>query len=1228
MRGRTLSEGVARGKRTLKAAGSPGGRQRRALPRFHPPTRARPTRLCAAVLMVLALLALLLTDAPETGLAQTPVPTPTPATSITVSLDMDTSDGPCTDIDSTANHGFGESYDVALCVSGLTIGQPVGAFQFDVLYDDTLNDAPEIADVGYALDDNPDANAGTTFWGDGLGSGWDCSGAGLAYPKGDKGNGDAFIVCWSVAGTYTLGDNETSGVLAVIHFQGLASGVDAMTIANGELVSDEGEDLGTCNPTLTVPMTCNGGTSTISPTISLDMDSSDGPCTDIDSSASHQEGDTYNVGVCVSGLTVGRPVGMFTLNVFYDDTLSVAPEVADVGLGFDDNPDASLGVTYWGDGLGTGWDCSVGGLVYPVGDYDAGTGPGHGKAFIECASATSPQYLGDNETAGVLAVIQFRALSTGVDTMTIANVELYDDTSLQMGSCNPLMWVPMQCNAGTTTILPYAVASPDTAGDVGLYTSLELDAGGRPVVSYWDETNFDLKVLHCGNADCTAGNSITSPDTAGGVGEHTSLALDASGNPVVSYYDATNDDLKVLHCNDANCAGGNESITSPDTDGGAWASLVLDAGGNPVVAYSDTGPVYDQNLKVMHCNDPNCAGGDETVTLVDTGGVYFSWISLALDAGGNPVASYMHNWNPSQLKVLHCGNADCTSGNNVEWADSTGDTGWCTSLALDGDGNPVISYHEGTSGDNLKVMHCNDPNCSDGNESITSPDTEGSVGSYTSLALDTHGNPVVSYGDWGNGYLKLMHCNDPNCVGGDESIYSPDTVGAMADWDYYTSLELDGAGNPVVSYHDVTNGDLKVLHCDTPTCGPPVISTVAGAYDDPGFVDGDVDEARLDSPHGVYKAADGSLLVSDTNNDAVRKVDPETGDITTIAGLPPGGTAGCEANPSTPPYDGCPATQATLSAPRDVFDVPPGDTYIADTGNNRIRMVDGDGIISTIAGNGTAGYSGDGGAATEAKLSSPSGVAVDTAGNVYIGDTGNNRIRKVDATTGIITTVAGSGDAGYSGDGGAATDAELDTPRDVYPWGAMYAGTTDLLIADTGNNVIRWVHGPSGIIDTLAGTGDDGFSGDGGAAVDAELNAPEAVASDASLAVYVADTANDRIRRVTFGDATISTIAGGGEGCEANTTPPYDGCPATDAVLDHPAGVATGSCTGSDTDNEMVREIDCATGLPVGGFTGTTGCTYGTVATIDAAFWLLPLGLILGRKRIGALLSRRRAGRP
>jgi hypothetical protein len=366
---------------------------------------------------------------------------------------------------------------------------------------------------------------------------------------------------------------------------------------------------------------------------------------------------------------------------------------------------------------------------------------------------------------------------------------------------------PLAHAAGNT------IAAPDTADDVGYWTSLALDASNNPVVSYRDVTNLDLNVLHCGNPSCTAGNSIFAPETFGTVGEFSSLALDASGRPVISYYNGSFAvaDLHILHCGNANCTAAN-SITAPDTAGqvGLFTSLVLDDAGNPVVSYWDA---TNSVLKVLHCDDSNCAPGGDSVTSPDTTGDVGYASSLALDGAGRPVVSY-YDFTNGNLKVLHCGDINCASGNSIRSPDTIGDVGAQSSLALDVSGRPVMAYYDSTNGD-LKVLHCSDANCASGN-TITAPDTTGDTGSDLSLVLDASGKPVVSYSDNTAGNLKILHCGNANCTGGN-AIATADTDGVGL----YTSLKLDASGDPAVSYYDSTNGDLKVLRCDDFSCKAP-----------------------------------------------------------------------------------------------------------------------------------------------------------------------------------------------------------------------------------------------------------------------------------------------------------------------------------------------------------------------------------------------------------------------
>ena len=288
-----------------------------------------------------------------------------------------------------------------------------------------------------------------------------------------------------------------------------------------------------------------------------------------------------------------------------------------------------------------------------------------------------------------------------------------------------------------------------------------------------------------------------------------------------------------------------------------------------------------------------------------------------------------------------------------------------------------------------------------------------------------------------------------------------------------------------------------------------------------------------------------------------------TQNINTIAGT---GTVGFSG-------DGSAATAAALNGPQDVSLDTFGNIYIADAANQRIRKITAaTGVISTIAGTGSIGYSGDGGAATSATFNSPIGLDVDADGNIYVADVGNHCIRKITAATGLISTVAGIGSGGFSGDGGAATLARLQSPYDV-----TVDASGNLFIADVSNNCIRKVTASSGRISTVAGNTSPGFSGDGAAATLARLYQPFSVAVDAANNLYIADAANNRIRKVTASTGFISTIAGTGTAGFSG-----DGAAATLARLNKPYSIdvdLSGNVYFSDFNNQRIRKITTSTGI-------------------------------------------------
>jgi sugar lactone lactonase YvrE len=331
-----------------------------------------------------------------------------------------------------------------------------------------------------------------------------------------------------------------------------------------------------------------------------------------------------------------------------------------------------------------------------------------------------------------------------------------------------------------------------------------------------------------------------------------------------------------------------------------------------------------------------------------------------------------------------------------------------------------------------------------------------------------------------------------------------------------------------------------------------IISTVAGGGSNNPGNGGAATNAELSTLSGIAADNLGNYYIADSGICCIWKVDTN-GIITTVAGNGLGGHSG----------DGGAATNANLNYPDSVAIDSQGNIYIAEYIGGCIRKVDTNGIITTVAGNGTSGYSGDGDQATNASLDYPEGIVSDSFGDLLIADTGNNRVREV-GTNGIIMTFAGTNAVGFSGDGGPATNAYLNSPS-----GVAFDNSGDLLIVDSANNRVREVS-TNGIITTVAGNGTNGYTGDGGAATNASLAGPYSVTVDGYGYMFIVDRGNNRVRQVDL-NSIITTVAGNGQASYSG-----DGGAATNAGLDYPMGVAPQASGGlliADEWDYRVREI-------------------------------------------------------
>jgi sugar lactone lactonase YvrE len=514
---------------------------------------------------------------------------------------------------------------------------------------------------------------------------------------------------------------------------------------------------------------------------------------------------------------------------------------------------------------------------------------------------------------------------------------------------------------------------------------------------------------------------------------------------------------------------------------------------------------------------------------------------VAVDAGGN---LYIADTQNSAVRLVSASNGFIAAFAGNRFAGYKGDGGPATTARLNLPEGVVLDsagdlYIADTANSVIRLVNASTgiitTAAGDGSAGYSGdggPATAASLDQPAAVAIDGTGNLYVP--DQYNFVIRLVNSSGTiSTIAGDTfSSYGGDSgiaTGAQM-YEPMGSVALDPSGNLIIS--DSGNNAVRQVAAST-----GFITTIAGTgrvgYSGDG---GPATSAMLDQPQGIALDAAGDIYIADAGNNVVRRIDASTGLISTFAG-----SQGCAYD-----GDGGPATSAHLCFPAGVAFDTAGDLYIADTDSMVIRRVDATGAITTVAGNGTRGYSGDGGAATGAALNIPNSVAVDGAGNLYIADTYNMAIREVAASTGIISTVAGGHGVGYSGDGGPATGAALYSPFAV---GVDSAG--DIYIADTYNSVIRFVDAPSGQIATIAGDGTFGFSGDGGAATQAEMADTWGVAVDTSGRIFVTDLFNSRIRLVAalqptftvqpgtlnFGNVPVNGTSGAMNAVVQNTSP-------------------------------------------------------------------------------------------
>jgi hypothetical protein len=745
----------------------------------------------------------------------------------------------------------------------------------------------------------------------------------------------------------------------------------------------------------------------------------------------------------------------------------------------------------------------------------------------------------------------------------------------------------------------------DSAGDA--YVTGTTSSPNFPTANAYQSTLSGIEDAYVTELN-PSGTALVNSTYFGGFGETTGsgIALDSAGNVYISGTTnptaltglvnpvQTNGDYYLAEFDLSNATLLESTYLGGTNDNGFSAPVSVDASGNVIVA----GQTTSSNFPTVNASGPNYGGGnsDGFVMSISPGTPTFTYYAGTSDSGtplsGAPseVGTYtvVATFTSSDPNYTNAQSAPVTftispstpfpATPRVAAIDGSGAydgqpfaaTGIATGLGGAGvSGSFTFTYYVGStaSGTGSTVAPTNsgtytvvaaftssDPDYSD---------AQSQPATFTISAATTATTVSASASTETYGQTETLTASVTSAAGGTPN------AGTVTFMDGATTLGTAPVNNGIATLATTTipaglniltatySGDGQNFTGSSSVLGPSsVIETVAGTGTDGYTGDGGpANLAELYNPNGIAVDAAGDLFIADTQNNVVREVHAATGLITTVAGT---GTAGYNG-------EGIPATSAELDSPVAVAVDAKGDLFIAD--GERIREVNAaTGLISTVAGTGTAGYNGDGIPATSAELYNPSSIAVDAAGDLFIADYINQRVREVNAATGLISTVAGTGTAGYNGDGIRATSAQLN-----FPYGIALDAAGDLFIADFSNNSIREVNATTGLISSVVGTGTAGYNGDGIAATSAELNGPMGVSVNAAGDLFIADSDNQRIREVTAG--VISTVAGTG-------VPGYngDGIPAGSADFgdELASGVAldaAGNLFINDQGNDRVREV-------------------------------------------------------